>query len=185
MNVDKNRVCPVERSGSLDNRIRRWLQNPTKILRPYIEEGMIVMEVGCGPGFFTLDLAQMVGKKGHVVAVDLQEGMLQKLQEKINGSEIENRIILHKCEKDKIGVSGKFDFIFLFYVVHEVQNKEVFFKELESMLKPDGKIYMVEPPFHVSRKYFEETIRKASNTGLTVVEKPKLFPNKTAILKKS
>lgn len=184
MSVKKNRVCPVEISGSLDNRVRRWLQNPKKILSPYIDEGMAVLEVGCGPGFFTFELVRMVRKNGRVVAVDLQEGMLQKLQEKINGSEIENRIILHKCEEDKIGVSGKFDFIFLFYMVHEVPNKEGFLKELESVLKPNGKIYMVEPPFHVSRTDFEETIRKASNAGLIVVERPKLFPNKTAMLKK-
>ena len=101
----KNRVCPVEMADGLDIKIRRWLQNPKKILGPYIEEGMIVLDVGCGPGFFTLDLAQMVGKTGRVVAVDLQEGMLQKLRNKIEGTEIEKRIVLHKCEVDKIGLS--------------------------------------------------------------------------------
>lgn len=181
----KDRVCPVERSGSLDSRIRRWLQNPKKILSPYIEEGMTVLEVGPGPGFFTIDLAKMVGENGRVVAADLQEGMLQILKEKIKGSEIEHRIILHKCEEDKIGVSGKFDFVFLFYMVHEVPNKEAFFTELESILKDNGRIYMVEPPFHVSKKDFEETIKKANASGLKAVERPKLFPNKAVILKKS
>ena len=72
---DRNkRVCSVEISGSLDNRIRKWLQNPQKILRPYIEEGMTVLDVGCGPGFFSIDIAQMVGKSGRVIASDLQEG---------------------------------------------------------------------------------------------------------------
>ncbi len=185
MSNRKDSVCPVERSGSLDNRFRRWLQNPKKILSPYIKEGMMVLEVGCGPGFFTLDLAQMVGKSGRVVAADLQEGMLQKLREKIKGSEIEQRIILHKCEEDRIGVSGNFDFIFLFYMVHEVPDKKAFFDELRSVLKTNGQIYMVEPPFHVTKKDFEETIKKANLSGLTVVERPKLFPNKTAILKKN
>ncbi|WP_370573607.1 class I SAM-dependent methyltransferase [Methanomethylovorans sp.] len=185
MSNRKDSVCPVERSGSLDNRFRRWLQNPKKILSPYIKEGMMVLEVGCGPGFFTLDLAQMVGKSGRVVAADLQEGMLQKLREKIKGSEIEQRIILHKCEEDRIGVSGNFDFIFLFYMVHEVPDKKTFFDELSSLLKTNGQIYMVEPPFHVTKKDFEETIKKANLSGLTVVERPKLFPNKTAILKKN
>jgi len=46
-----NRVCPVERAGVLDHRIRRWLQDPQKILRPYVEEGMTVLDIGCGPGF--------------------------------------------------------------------------------------------------------------------------------------
>ncbi|MCP4372916.1 MAG: SAM-dependent methyltransferase, partial [Deltaproteobacteria bacterium] len=61
MSNRNNRICPVERAGSLDSRIRRWLQNPQKILKPYIKEGMTVLDVGCGPGFFSIDMAQMVG----------------------------------------------------------------------------------------------------------------------------
>ena len=53
MRDNKKRVCPVERAGSLDNHIRRWLQNPAKILGPYIKERMKVLDLGCGPGFFS------------------------------------------------------------------------------------------------------------------------------------
>ena len=56
------RVCPVEKADRLDTRIRRWLQNPQKILKPYIKEGMTVLDFGCGPGFFSVDMAQMVGR---------------------------------------------------------------------------------------------------------------------------
>jgi ubiquinone/menaquinone biosynthesis C-methylase UbiE len=83
MNNDRNRVCPVELANSLDNKIRRWLQNPQKILSPYVKEGMKILDVGCGPGFFSVELAKMVGAHGKVYAVDLQEGMLQKLRDKI------------------------------------------------------------------------------------------------------
>ena len=83
-----NRVCPVERAGILDHRIRRWLQDPQEILRPYIEEGMTVLDIGCGPGFFSIDMAQRVGRSGRVIASDLQEGMLQKLRGKIQGTEL-------------------------------------------------------------------------------------------------
>ena len=78
------RVCPVALSGSLDNGIRRYLQNPQKILRPYINEGMTVLDVGCGPGFFSIEMARMVGKSGRVIAADMQEGMLQIIKVKIN-----------------------------------------------------------------------------------------------------
>ena len=43
MNNEKARVCPVELAGSLDSKIRRWLQNPAKILAPFIKEGMKVL----------------------------------------------------------------------------------------------------------------------------------------------
>jgi len=153
MMPDRNlRICPVEMAGSLDLKIRRWVQNPKKILKHYIQEGMHVLELGCGPGFFTIDIAQMIGKKGKVIAVDLQEGMLQKVRDKIKGTKLEKRIILHKCDENKIGISKKVDFILLFYMVHEVRDKESLFTEIESILKPNGKILIVEPPFHVSKK---------------------------------
>ena len=179
-----NHICPVERAGGLDNRIRRWIQNPQKILDQYIEEGMTVLDIGCGPGFFSIDMAQMVSKSGRVIASDLQEGMLQKVRDKIKGTELEERITLHKCEENKIGVSEHVDFVLLFYMVHEVPNKEEFFNEIETILRPNGQVLIVEPLFHVSKSAFEETVRKARDAGLTDVEGPNVHFSKTVILKK-
>jgi len=179
-----NRVCPVERAGSLDNKIRRWLQNPRKILSPFIEEGMTVLDLGCGPGFFSIDMAQMVGKSGRVIASDLQEGMLQKLKEKIQGTELEERITLHKCQKNRIGVLENVDFVLAFYMVHEVPNQEEFLNEIGAILKPNGQIFIVEPPFHVSKKSFKKTIRTARGAGFTPAERPKVLFSKTMIFKK-
>jgi ubiquinone/menaquinone biosynthesis C-methylase UbiE len=184
MKYGKNRVCPVELAGSLDNRFRRWFQNPFKIMSPYIKEGMTVLDLGCGPGFFSIDIAQMVGKGGRVIACDLQEGMLQKLRNKIQGTELEERITLLRCQMDRIGVSEKVDFVLAFYMVHEIPKKEALFTEISSILKPNGQVLIVEPPFHVSKKAFEETLRKARGAGLTVAEGPKVFLSKTTILKR-
>ena len=63
-----------------------------------------MLDLGCGPGFFSLDMAQMVGNSGRVFACDLQDGMLQKLKLKIQGTRLDERIILHKCGKNKIGI---------------------------------------------------------------------------------
>lgn len=183
--TDRNtRVCPVERAGSLDSRIRRWLQNPQKILGPYIEEGKTILDLGCGPGFFSIDIAQMVGESGRVIACDLQEGMLQKLRDKIIGTELEKRITLHKCEENKIGVTQHVDFVLLFYVVHEIPNKEEFFSELGKILSPNGQVLLVEPPIHVSKSAFEKTISIARDNGFTDIEGPKVLFSKTVILKK-
>ena len=102
MATRKGRVCPVERAGGLDNRIRRWLQNPTKNLGGLVREGMSVLDFGGGPGHFTLDTATRVGPSGRVFAVDLQEGMLEKLRQKIRLTELEQRIILRKCDTGSI-----------------------------------------------------------------------------------
>lgn len=179
-----NRVCPVENAGSLDNKLRRWVQNPRKILKPYVREGMTVLDVGCGPGFFSLDMAELVGESGRVIAADLQDGMLQKLRNKIQGTELEKRITLHPCEKDRIRVSAAVDFVLVFYMFHEVPNQEDFLGEIGSILKPNGQVLIVEPPFHVSKAAFEEMVRNAGNAGLELVDRPKVFFSKTAVLKK-
>ena len=185
MNKKNTRVCPVQRAGSLDSRIRGWIQDPQRILGPYIEEGMTVLDMGCGPGFFSIDLARMVGESGRVIASDLQEGMLQKLRKKIQGSELENRIILHKCQEDEFGVSEDVDFVLAFYVIHEVPDQKKLFNEIKSLLKPNGQVFIAEPPFHVSKAAFEETVGIAQSAGFTPVEKPKVLFSKTILLKKS
>lgn len=184
MSERKKHVCPVGMAGSLDMRIRRWVQNPQKILKPFIEEGMTVLDLGCGPGFFTLDMAYLVGESGQVIASDLQEGMLQKVREKVKGKEVEKRIKLHKCGEKKIGVRESIDFILLFYMIHEVTDKEEFFQEIGDILKDNGKILMVEPPLHVSKTAFEKTLLVAEKTGFYHEAGPKVFFSRTAVLMK-
>jgi len=164
-------VCPVEIAGGLDNRIRRLFQNPHNILIRYIQDGMTVLDLGCGPGFFSIATAEMVGVSGKVIAVGLQEGMLSEVRNKIRKTKIEKRIKLHKCEESKIGVSDKVDFLLAFYMVHEVPNQESLFKEIKSILKPDGKALIVEPKFHVSKKAFEETEKVVKKLGFEVIDK--------------
>jgi ubiquinone/menaquinone biosynthesis C-methylase UbiE len=184
MNNERNRVCPVELANSLDSKIRKWLQSPQKILSPYVKEGMTVLDIGCGPGFFSIELAKMVGRNGKVVSADLQDGMLQKLRNKIRGTELEERIKIVKCEKDEINVSEKIDFGLAFFMVHEVPNKEPFFQELKTILNENGQILIVEPKlFHVSKKDFESTTRQAENVGFIVNRGPRLRLCWSAILR--
>jgi len=181
----ENRVCPVEHAGSLDNKFRRWLQNPWKILRPFVNEGMTVLDLGCGPGFFSIDMALLVGQSGRVIAADLQPGMLARLQEKIRGTELEDRITLHKCEIHAIGISEPIDFVLAFYMIHEIPGKESLFNEIRRILNPGGKMLIVEPPLHVSWSEFEKTKELARSAGFTPTEGPEVFLSKTVILQKS
>ena len=70
------RICPVERANQLSSRLRKLFQSPKKICGPHVNSGDTVIDIGCGPGFFSIPLATMVGPRGRVVAVDLQQGML-------------------------------------------------------------------------------------------------------------
>jgi ubiquinone/menaquinone biosynthesis C-methylase UbiE len=182
-NKTKNRVCPVERAGGLDNFFRKLLQNPRKILAPYIREGMTVLDLGCGPGFFTIEMAKMMHGTGKVIAADLQEGMLQKIEQKIAGKEIANSIKLHKCGDNSIGITEQVDFILAFYMIHEVPDKKNLFKELKSLLKPDGKLLIVEPLVHVSKDSFIIMTESLESIGFNVLDKPKVFFGRALLLK--
>lgn len=180
----QRKVCAVKKASHLGGRIRRWLQNPEKILTECVKEGMTVLDLGSGPGFFAVQAAKMVGKSGKVIAADLQEGMLEILKEKIEGKEIEDRIVLHKCEKDRIGIVEKVDCALAFYVVHEVPDEESLLKELRSILRPDGTLYMIEPKLHVSRKAFEETVSKAGKIGFKPLERPRVFLSRAMVFRR-
>jgi ubiquinone/menaquinone biosynthesis C-methylase UbiE len=182
MNKKNQRVCPAERAWGLDNIFRKIIHNPKKIMGGYVKEGMVALDVGCGPGLFSVEMAKMVGKYGKVIAVDLQEEMLRKLRKKIRGKEIEQRIKLHKCEADRIGISEKADFVLLFYMVHEVPDQEKLFKEIKSILKPRGKILIIEPSFHVSKQEFKKTIESAKETGFKPFKKLKVFLSRAMLM---
>ena len=145
---------------------------------------MTVLDLGCGPGFFSVELAKMVGSSGKVIAADLQEGMLQIVRDKIKGTELENRITLHKCENNKIGLTVNVDFVLAFYVVHEIPDRDKLFSEIETLLKPNGQVLVVEPPFHVSNKAFEDTIQKARAAGFTEIKRQNILFSKTVVLRK-
>ncbi len=179
----KDRVCPVELAGGLDNRFRRLFQNPRRLVGPYIREGMTVLDVGCGPGFFSVEIAKLVGPTGRVIAADLQPGMLDRLRAKIRGTEVERRIMLHPCQPDSLGVPGPVDFVLAFYVLHELSDRRAFFREVREILARNGRMFVVEPPLHVSKSEFEATIGLAESEGFTVEERPRVLFNKTALLR--
>ena len=62
------RVCPWWLGYLLASPLRRLMQDPVKVLAPYVREGMIVLEPGPGMGFFTLELARLVGPSGRIVS---------------------------------------------------------------------------------------------------------------------
>lgn len=183
MNNNRNaRICPVERAGALDHPVRKLLQNPKKILSPYIRQGMTVVDLGCGPGFFTIEMSKLLMGSGEVIAADLQEGMLDIVRQKIKGTESGKMIKLHKCREDGIGLTVEADFVLAFYMIHEVPDQDKLFKELNSILKPDGRLLIIEPKFHVSKKSFDTMIEKLKSNGFEIDRTPKVFFSRAIVL---
>ena len=79
-------VCPWWLGYLLASPIRKLIQDPDRILSPYVKPGMVALDVGSAMGFFTLPLARIVGSTGHVIAIDLQEKMIKSLRRRATRS---------------------------------------------------------------------------------------------------
>jgi len=106
--------------------------------------------------------------------------VMQKRSEKAGVSSI---IRLHKSEPNNLGVDTPVDFILAFWMVHEVPDTKVFFHQIRSCLKPNGRILIAEPTFHVSLKRFQEILVSAQESGLNLCETPCLRFSRSAVLK--
>jgi 2-polyprenyl-3-methyl-5-hydroxy-6-metoxy-1,4-benzoquinol methylase len=181
---DKNKhlVCSAEHAGALDTPLRKLANNPIKILKPYLTKGMKALDLGCGPGFFTFEMANLVGDKGKIVALDLQEEMLNKVQHKIKASSAANTISTHQCQAESLAITESFDFILAFYVIHEIPDQKNLFKEIKQILKPDGKMLIAEPWFHVNKKAFETMKQNIANAGFEIIEKPSYFFSRAIVI---
>jgi ubiquinone/menaquinone biosynthesis C-methylase UbiE len=169
----KGHVCPHQISFMLDNWFRRLIQHPKKVAGEYIKNGDTVFDMGCGPGYFSIDLAKMVGETGKVFAVDLQESMLVKVRKKAARHGVSDRMGFHQCGASCIGLNQKADFILAYYVIHETPDSKACLGELRSMLKAEGKLLIVEPRMHVSQAAFEKMVLDAESTGLKTIDFPK------------
>ena len=103
----KHHVCPWWLGYLLASPLRRLLQDPAKILAPYIREGMTVLEPGPGMGFFTLELARLVGAGGRVIAVDVQPKMLDRLKRRAGTAGVSERVHARVCSSDSLGLADR------------------------------------------------------------------------------
>jgi ubiquinone/menaquinone biosynthesis C-methylase UbiE len=153
----------------LINPLRKLRENPRKILGPYVKQGMTVMDIGCGMGFFTLEMARLVGPNGLVIGVDLQERMLDALKKRAARLGLSDRIRTHRCDSVSLGEHPPIDFVLACYVAHEVPDRGSFFSQIGSFLKPGGKLLLAEPKLHVSKSEFTAIVADAVASGLVHV----------------
>jgi len=165
-------VCPWWYAYTFDNALRRLVHDPEKILAPYVKEAMTVLDTGCGMGFFSIAMAKLVGSGGRVIAVDVQPQMLKVLKKRAEKAGVSGRITTVCCGQNELGAKEKVDFALAFYMVHEVPDKEVFFRQIASCLKPKARLLLAEPWIHVSRSAFKQTVEAALEAGLSRAGNP-------------
>ncbi|HXH50874.1 MAG TPA: methyltransferase domain-containing protein [Terriglobia bacterium] len=182
------RVCPWWLGYLLASPLRRWLEDPAELLAPYVRSGMTVLEPGPGMGFFTMELARLVGPQGRVVAPELQHRMVAGLKRRAVRAGLTDRIDARVVPPDTLGVddlAGRVDFALVYAVVHEMPDAARFFTETAAALKPGGTLLLAEPAGHVKPPEFEAEISLAAQVGLKVVDSPAIRRSHSALLKKS
>jgi 2-polyprenyl-3-methyl-5-hydroxy-6-metoxy-1,4-benzoquinol methylase len=178
-------VCPWWLTYTFDNPLRRWIQDPVRILANFVRPGMNVMDVGCGMGYFTIPLASLVGESGRVFAVDLQPQQLERVRVRSEQAGVAQRVeLVHACS-GSLGMNTMVDFVLAHWMVHEVPEQQIFLKDVWDHLVPGGDILIAEPKIHVSRAAFERTLTIAQEVGFDVQKTSQAIPlSHSAFLKR-
>jgi ubiquinone/menaquinone biosynthesis C-methylase UbiE len=176
-------VCPPSRLKYLNSSIRKLFHNPGRIMGKLVQPGDTVVDLGCGGGFFSVALARMVGEHGRVIAVDLQQEMLEITRQLAARKGVLEQIELHRCQAEDLGLAGiTANFVLSFYVVHEVPNRPRFLAQVAELLAPGARYLLVEPWGHVSPAQFRQILDEADGAGLQQVTPLKVFRSRAALL---
>ena len=177
-------VCPWWLAYTFDHRLRRIWHKPEKMFAPYLSQGMTALDIGCGMGYFSLEMARMVGEHGLVIAVDLQLEMLDRLKKRAKYAELAQRISCYHCDPVNIGNHTDIDFALTFWMAHEVPFPEQFFAQIYAALKPGGKLFWAEPKIHVSRSQYRRLFSSICQAGFVRIATPYVTLSRAAVFEK-
>jgi ubiquinone/menaquinone biosynthesis C-methylase UbiE len=135
-------------------------RNADRILQDAgLEQGMRVLEVGCGPGFFTLPAARLVGEGGHVCAIDLNPHAVEHVKRKVARSGVRNAEVLRRDAASTDLPDGSFDLAFLFGLRRAVGGLDAVLRETHRVLRPQGSL-ATEGPLVRDSELFQMSGRK-------------------------
>ena len=143
-----------------------------------IGEGKAVADLGCGPGFFTLPLAELVGPSGKVYAADVQQEMVDDLRSRLAQQGLTNVIVRRSTELDPAIPQRSVDLALLAFVLHEIDQRSSFLLSAKRLLREDGRVAVLEwekietpvgPPLE-TRISADEIIADAAAAVLALVE---------------
>jgi SAM-dependent methyltransferase len=180
-------VCPWWIGWFLASPFRRLMQDPTAIVAPFVRAGMTVLEPGPGMGFFTLELARLVGPSGRVIAVDVQPRMIAGLQRRARRARLAEHIdarVVPSGSMQLDALKGAIDLVFAVAVVHEMPSGDAFFNEAAEALKAGGSLLLAEPAGHIDEAEFANELAAAARAGLELISHPLLRSCRTALLRK-
>ncbi len=148
---------------------------------------MIVLDVGFGDGYYSFGMARMVGVKGLVVAVEIEQEKVESLKLRVAKAGLEKRVVPRICSDSNLEIDdleGQFDFSLAFFVVHHAADVSALMSGMQRALKLGGKFLVVEPSHHMSTSYCISVESAAEQAGLSVIDHPKFIRTWAVLLAK-
>ncbi len=138
-------VMGHQAAGWLDRPEREREEAPSKLLDAlHLKPGEVVADIGAGSGYFTFRLAERVGPKGKVLAVDIQPEMLDLIRKRMKERKLTNIEVIRGTETDPKLPAGAVDLILLVDVYHEFNYPWEMTTAMVKALKPGGRLVFVE-----------------------------------------
>ncbi|MGP7796324.1 class I SAM-dependent methyltransferase [Sphingomonas sp. CLY1604] len=109
-----------------------------------IAKGMTVADIGAGEGYYTIRLAQRVGKTGRVLAEDIVAGVRDTLAERVAREDLENVSVRLGAPADPKLPPASFDRVLMVHMYHEIAQPYEFLWRMRPSLKPDGLVVVVD-----------------------------------------
>lgn len=108
------------------------------------ERGQVVCDMGCGNGFYSLQIARRIGRRGRVLAVDIQPEMLTLLRERATAAGVDNVVPVLGTVIDPQLPPQSVDLILCVDVYHEFSHPVQMLAAMRQSLRPDGRLALVE-----------------------------------------
>jgi ubiquinone/menaquinone biosynthesis C-methylase UbiE len=124
-----------------------------------LAEGMKVLEVGCGPGFFTLPAARRVGEGGVVCAIDLNPYAVEYVRQKVARDGVANVTVVERDAAATGFPQGSYDLAFLFGLRRAIGGMDAVLRETYRVLRPSG-VLATEGPLARQSEFFEFRSRR-------------------------
>jgi len=162
--------CPYALAWLVDNPIRRRYMGPV-LDRVGIQPSERVLELGPGPGAFTVEAARRTEPDGTLVAVDIQPKMIADVKRKVQAAGLIN-VETHIASAYELPLDdGSIDRAFLVTVLPEIPDRQRALAELRRVLKPDGVLSITEEFLDPDYPLARTTARWAEKAGFELAER--------------
>ena len=161
--------CPASWSWIVDNPLRRWDVRHA-LNRAGLLEGETVLEIGPGPGAFTVDAAHRVGQTGRLITVDIQPAMIAQVDARVRDAGVTN-VESHVASAYDLPIDdASIDRVFFITVLPEIPDPVRGLREVYRVLKPEGIVSTTEEFLDPDYPRRKTTIAWAEQSGFELVE---------------